>query len=113
MAKTFTICSWLLALLGVSMTAWLYPHLLAFVPYILFIFAIRGACRIAVKAVVLILTLLLVCVGFWVLWDAAFVHLSTMNFMPFEVAVVQSVVAGITWLVVRRVERAKHEPSAG
>jgi hypothetical protein len=112
MAKTLTICSWLLVVLGVSMTAWLCPHPLAFVPYALFAFAILAARRVAVYATILVLTLFSVCVGFWFFWDAAFVHLSTLNLIPLEVAVVESLIAGTTWLVVRRIEGVTHEPGA-
>jgi hypothetical protein len=51
-------------------------------------------------------------VGFWYFWDAAFVHLSTMNLIPLEVVIAESLVAGATWLVVRRVERVRDETHA-
>ena len=108
MAITFTICSWLLMALGVGMTAWLYPHPLAFLPYVFFPFAIVAARRDSTRAVVLLLALSSVCFGFWFFWDAAFVHLSTFNLIPFVVVVVESLVAGTTWLVVRRIERLTH-----
>jgi uncharacterized membrane protein len=108
MAITFRICSWLLVSFGVGMTAWLYPHPVAFVPYVLLPFAIREARHIVTRAVVLTLILAFVCVGFWFFWDAAFVHLSTLNLIPFEVGVIESLVAGATWLVVRRIEHRKY-----
>lgn len=75
MAITFTVCSWVLVALGVAMTAWLYPHPLAFLPYVFFPFAIVAARRVGARAVVLLLTLLSVSVAFWFFWDAAFIHL--------------------------------------
>ena len=107
MAKTLTICSWLLVALGIAMTAWLWSYPLAFVPYLLRPFAIVAARRATTRAAVLVLTLCSVCFGFWYFWDAAHVHLSTMNFIPLEVVIVESLVAGATWLVVHRVERVR------
>ena len=112
MAKTFTICSWLLVALGVAMTAWLCPAVWEFVPYMLLPLAIRAARRVTTRAVVLFLTLFSVCIGFSADWDAAFIHLSTLNLMPFEVAIVESLVIGATWLVVRRIERVPHDTKA-
>src|SRR6266496_2179582 len=112
MSITFRICSWLLVAFGISMTAWLYPHPVAFVPYVLLPLAIRAARRIGTRAFVLTLTLASVCAGFWYFWDAAFVHLSTLNLIPLEIAVVESLVAGATWLVVRRVEKGTHAHNA-
>ena len=112
MAITFTFSSWLLIMIGVGMTVWLYPHPVAFVPYVLLGSAIRGASRIVIRAVVLTLTLAFVCVGFWFFWDAAFVHLSTLNFIPFEVAVIESLGAGAVWLIVRRIDRTGHAQKA-
>src|SRR5437763_512319 len=103
MARTFTACSWLLVALGVSMSVGLFP--LGFIPYVLFVFAIRSARRGTVRATVLLLILLSVCVGFWCFWDAAFIHLSTLNLIPLEVVVLESLLAGGTWFVVRNVEK--------
>src|SRR5439155_25907161 len=108
MAITFRVCSWLLVVFGIGITAWLYPHPVAFLPYVLLPFAIRAARRVSTRAVVLALTLASVCVGFWFFWDAAFVHLSTLNLIPFEIVVVESLLAGATWLVVHRIERGTH-----
>ncbi len=105
MAITLTVCSWLLVVLGTATTAWLYPHPVAFLPYVLFPFAIISARRVGTQAVVLLLVLGSVCVGFWFFWDAAFVRLSTLNLIPFEIAIVESLVAGTTWLAVYRIER--------
>src|SRR5438132_747173 len=112
MATTFTVCSWLLVALGVGVTAWLYPNPFGFVPYFLLALAIGSTRRFGTRAVVLVLTLASVCVGFWYFWDAAFIHLSTLNFLPFEVVVLESLIAGATWLVVRRIESVKHETNA-
>src|SRR5580765_743722 len=113
MSETFTICSWVLVAIGIAMTAWLCPRAWAFVPYMLLPFAIRAARRFTTRSVVLLVTLLSVCIGFWFHWDAAFIHLSTLNLIPFEVVVVESLVAIATWLVVRRVERVTHDQNAG
>lgn len=110
MAKTLTTCSWLLAVLGVAMTIWLYPNPLALAPYALFLFPIDAARRMVVRATLLVLTLLSVVIGFWFFWDAAFVHFSTMNSIPFMIAVIESLVAGVAWRVVHRIEKVKHEP---
>ena len=111
MAITLTICSWLLVALGIAMTAWLYPHPLAFLPYLFFPFAIISARRVGTRAVVLALTLLAACVAFWFFWDAS-VRPSTLNLLPLEIVIVESLVAGATWLVVRRIERATHAHNA-
>lgn len=104
MGITLTICSWLLVALGIAMTGWLYPHPWAFLSYLLFPFAIISARRVSIRAVVLVLTLLAVCVAFWVFWDAL-VRPSTLNRIPFEIVMAESLVAGATWLVVRRIKR--------
>ncbi|MEI7730889.1 MAG: hypothetical protein WCO56_15045 [Verrucomicrobiota bacterium] len=109
MITTFTVCSWLLVGLGVGMTIWLYPNPIAFVPYVLLAVAIRSARRLGTRAVVLVLTLASVCIGFWYFWDAAFIRLSTMNFIPFQVAIGESLVAGGALIVVWRAERMTHE----
>jgi hypothetical protein len=112
MATTLTICSWLLAALGAGVTVWLCPHPLMFLPYIFLGLAIRAACRLATRAFVLVLTLASASVGFWYCWDAAFVHRSTLNLTPLVVVVVETLVAGVTWLVVRRRERVIHAHNA-
>jgi hypothetical protein len=93
--------------IGVLMSICLFPP--GLVPYVLFAFAIRAARRVLVRVTVLLLILLSVCVGFWCFWDAAFIHLSTLNLIPLEVAVVESLLAGGTWLVVRNVEKIRNE----
>ncbi|MBN9693947.1 MAG: hypothetical protein J0M24_27200 [Verrucomicrobia bacterium] len=109
---TLTICSWLLVALGIAMTAWLYPHPLAFLAYLFFSFAIISARRVRTRAVVLVLTLLSVCFAFWFFWDAL-VHPSTLNFIPLEIVILESLIAGATWLVVRRIERKSPTGLAG
>jgi ABC-type Na+ efflux pump permease subunit len=101
---TLTICSWLLVALGIATTAWLYPHPLAFLPYLFFSFAIISARRVRTLAIVLVPTLLAVCVAFWFFWDAL-VHPSTLNLIRLEVVFAETLIAGATWLVVRRIER--------
>ena len=108
MTNTFSICSWLLVAVGVAMTAWLYAHAWAFVPYLLLSLGITTARGLATQAVMLVVTLCSVAVGFWFFWDAAFIRLSTLNLVPLEVVVLESLVAGVTWLIVHRVERVKH-----
>jgi hypothetical protein len=112
MATTLTVCSWLLAALGAGVTVWLCPHPLMFLPYVFLGLGIRAARRIATRAFVLILTLASASVGFWYCWDAAFIHLSTLNLTPLVVVVVEAVVAGATWLVVRRIEKDTHAHNA-
>jgi hypothetical protein len=109
MAKTLKTCSWLLAVLGVGITIWLFPNPLALAPYAVFMFPINAARRLVVRVIILVLTLLSVAVGFWFYWDAAFVHVSTLNLIPFEVAVVESLVAGMAWFVVHRIEKVTDE----
>jgi len=112
MATTLTICSWLLAALGTGVTVWLCPHPLMFLPYIFLGLAIRAARRLATRAFVLVFTLASASVGFWYCWDAAYVHRSTLNLTPLVVVVVESLIAGGTWRVVRHIERARHEDAA-
>ena len=116
MAKTLTICSWLLAAIGEVVTLLYFPFAsswvpLGLLPYVLFVLAAWSARRLTTRAVVLILTLLSVCVGFWFFWDAL-VRPSTLNLVPLEVVIVESLVAGATWLAVRYIERATHAHSA-
>jgi hypothetical protein len=112
MARTFTVCSWSLVALGFGVTTWLYPYAVGFVPYLLLAFATMSAHRLGSRAAVLLLTLGSVCASFWYFWDAAFIRLSTLNLMPFDVAVVESLVTGAAWFAIRRSERVKHEASA-
>jgi len=116
MPKTLTICSYLLAALGAIVTLCYFPYVsswlpLGLLPYGFFTLATRSARRLATRAVVLIVTLVSVCVGFWFFWDAA-VRPSTLNLLPLEVVIVESLLAGATWLVVRRIERASHAHNA-
>ncbi len=112
MAKTLTTCSWLLAVVGVLITLRYFPYasswlLLGLLPYVFLVLATQSARRLAARAVVLILTLASVCFGFWFFWDAL-VRPSTLNLVPLEVVIVESLVAGATWLVVRHVEQPTH-----
>jgi len=116
MAKTLTTCSWLLAALGALVTFRYFPYALPWLPlgllpYGFFILAAWSARRLATRTVVLMLTLSSVCIGFWFFWDAL-VRPSTLNLVPLEIVIVESLVAGATWLVVRRIERATHAPNA-
>ena len=112
MSKTLTIYSWFLLALGIGVSGWLYPHPLIFAPYLVFPFVIRAAHRLATRVIVLVFALTSVCVSFWFCWDAAFIHLSTMNLTPLIVALVEVLVAGTMWLVVRRVEKVTHAHNA-
>ena len=107
MAKTFTICSWSLLALGTGVNFWLYQNPVILLPYLLLAFVIRAARHLTTRVLVLMFTLISVCVSFWFCWDAAFVHRSTLNFEPRDVAFVQGLLAGVLWLVVRRVERLR------
>lgn len=109
MAKTLTTCSWLVAGLGTVVTLLYFPGgsgwwPLASLPYVWFVLAARSARRLATRAAVLVLTLSSVCLGFWIFWDAR-IHPSTLNLNPLAVVIAESLVAGATWLVVRRIER--------
>src|SRR2546428_12144897 len=84
----------------------------ALLPYVLFSLATSSARRLATRAVVLILTLSSVCIAFWFFSDVAHVHLSTLNVIPLEIVVVESLAAGATWLIVRRIERVAHAQNA-
>ncbi|MEW6157177.1 MAG: hypothetical protein AB1813_07065 [Verrucomicrobiota bacterium] len=112
MAKTLTTCSWLLAALGAFVTLRYFPYAsswlpLGLLPYVLLVLAALSARCLTTRAVVLTLILASVSVGFWFFWDA-FVHPSTLNLVPLEVVIVESLVAGATLLVVLRIERATH-----
>jgi Na+-translocating ferredoxin:NAD+ oxidoreductase RnfA subunit len=96
MAVTFTVCSWLLWALAIGVTGWRCPHPLMFGPFILLAFAISAARRLSIRAVVFVLTLASVCVFFW-----SFRYLDD---TPLVFALVQSFVAALTALVVRRIE---------
>jgi len=125
MAKTLIICSWSLLALGVVMTGYfilpcttkelssLLVTALNFVPFILVLGAIRAAKSVGRRAAVLVATLFVVGFGFSVYFDRSFIHLSTLDFSPIEVPLVQSLVAGATWLGVRRPrETSIHETRA-
>jgi hypothetical protein len=108
LSKTLMVCALGLVAMGFVITGCLYPNPLAFVSYALLIPTIRSTRRIITRAAVLMLTLILVGAGFWFFWDAAFIHLSTMNFIPFELAVVESLVAGMSLVIVRKIERVNY-----
>ena len=115
MAKTLTTCSWLLAVVGVLVTLRYFPYItpllpLGLLPYVFLVLATQSARRLAVRAGVLILILASVCLGFWCFWDAR-VHPSTLNLVSLEIVIVESLVAGAAWLVVRRIERKPHAPN--
>lgn len=112
MAKTLTICSWLLVALGVLVTMGYFPYdsawlPLGLLPYVFFALAARAARRLATRAVVLSLRLTSVCIGFWFFWDAM-VRPSTLSLIALEVVIAEALMAGMTWLAVWRVERLKH-----
>ena len=104
MARTLTICSWLLVALGAAVTIGLIPHPIMFLPYIFLGLASSTARRLPVRAFVLALTLASVCVGFRSCWDAAYIHRSTLNFWPLNMVIVESLLAWVAWGVVRRIE---------
>jgi hypothetical protein len=89
------------------MTVWLYPQPLAFLPYVFFSFAISSAQRGSIRAILLVVILFSVGVGFWFFWDAS-IRPSTLNVVPLEIVVAESLVAGATWLSVRRIKQATH-----
>ena len=114
MAKTLTTCSWLLAVVGVFITLRYFPYTssllpVGLLPYVFLVLAAQSARHLAVRAGVLILTLMSVCLGFWCFWDAR-IHPSTLNLVSLEVVIIETLVAGATWLVVRRIERETHGP---
>lgn len=104
MRTTLTFCSWGLWALGIVVAALLYPVAVAFIPYLLLPYALIAAHRTTTRAVVLVLTLVLVCVAFWYYWDAAFIRISTMNLIPFEIAVIESLTAALASVIVYRIE---------
>jgi hypothetical protein len=111
MAKTFSTCSWLLAALGVAVTLAYFPYVaawlpLGFLPYALLLGAARSARRPSLRAAVLGLMLATVCTTFWVYWDAI-LRPSTLNLMPLDVLILESLVGGVAWAAVRRSERAR------
>ena len=68
---------------------------LGLLPYVLFVLAAWSARRLTTCAVVLILTLSSICVGFWFFRDAL-VRPSTLNLAPLDIVIVESLVAGAT-----------------
>jgi uncharacterized protein len=105
MATTIKICSWLLLVLGVAVSGWLYPHPLMFAPYLVLAFVVQAASRPTTQGFVLVFTLTSVCISFWFCWDAAFIHVSTLNLRPLVVAMVETLAAGAAWVTVYHVEK--------
>jgi hypothetical protein len=114
MVKTLTICSWSILALGVLMTgyfilprttmelSWLLATAWTLVPFIFVFCAIKAGGSVGRRAIVLVATLFVVGFGFAVYFDRTFIHLSTLDFSPIEVPLVQSLIAGVTWIGVRR-----------
>jgi hypothetical protein len=111
MGKTISVCSWLLIALGLAVCGWLGPHPLTFLPFILLALAARKAQGILACVWVLLLTLASVCASFYFLWDAKFIHWSTLNLWPIQAAIVESVAALITWFAVRHPKKTTIEPA--
>jgi hypothetical protein len=86
---------------------WLLATPWTFVPFILVAGAIRVAQGVGRRAIVLVATLFVVGYGFSVYFDRRFVRLSSIDLSPLEVPFVQSLVAAVTWIAVRRRRRAK------
>ena len=108
MSKTFTTCSYLLAALGVALTLAYFPYApswlpLGFLPYALLVGAAWSARRLRICGLVLAFMLASVCVSFWVFWDAI-LYPSTLNLMPLDVLIVESLVGGAVWISVSRSE---------
>jgi len=120
MRTTLTFSCSLLIALGVLMTfyfardikpSWqilIWPWML--LPYLLLGLSVRCTRGLTERLIVLAATLAVVCYGFWVYFDRAFVHFSTMDFSPVEVPFEQLVVGYPIWFVVRWMHRRKrHE----
>jgi len=112
MLTTLTVCSWLLAALGAGVTVWLIPHPLMLLPYCFLFPAIRASRRVLTRTFVLALTLASVCIQFWYCWDAAFIHLSTLNFDPAFVSIYEAAFNLVAWLVIRRMDIKTSAPRA-
>jgi hypothetical protein len=115
MRTTLTFSCSLSIALGVLMTmyfardikpSWqifIWPWML--LPYLLLSLSVRGAKRLAERLIVLCATLAVACYGFWVYFDRAFVHFSSIDFSPVEVPLEQSVIAWAVWLILRWTHR--------
>lgn len=110
MTKTLPICTSFLAVLGVLVTLVCFPDTKSWLPlgvltYVFYFLAAWSADRLATRAVVLALTLSSVCVAFWCFWEA---RLSPwrMSLIPQMVVMIEYLVAGAVWFVIRRIERA-------
>ncbi len=106
MKMTLTVCSSLLALLGVLVGVFVFPDSGAWLPLIVFTYAFFFhaawlARRLLLQAVVLIVTLASVCVAFWCFWEA---RLSPwhMSIAPLVVIMVEYLAAGTVWSITRR-----------
>jgi hypothetical protein len=106
MKMTLTVCSSLLALLGVLVGLFVFPDSEAWLPLIVFTYAFFFhaawlARPLLLQAVVLIVTLTSVCVAFWCFWEA---RLSPwhMSIAPLVVIMVEYLAAGTVWFIARR-----------
>jgi hypothetical protein len=110
MTRSLAICSSFLAMLGVLVTLLCFPDAKSWLPlgvltYIFYFLAVWSASRLATRAVVLALTLVSLCVAFWCFWEARLSPWRT-SLIPQVVVMMEYLVAGAVWLVIRRIERA-------
>jgi hypothetical protein len=98
-------CSWLVIVLGVAVTAWSFPVLWAFLPYLFFAFANAAARQIRLQARVLALGLFSLCLSIGWFWHAAHVNYDGLYFRLIAVVIGQSCLAAITWRFVLRARK--------
>ena len=112
MAKTLTIISWALVVLGVGLSAWLCPDFIVFFPYIFLALAIRGARAVTSRAGVLAVILLYLLVQFDASWEGRFIYPTTLDGTPDLIGLGGTLVAAFTDIYVRRVERKSLDTKA-
>src|SRR6266436_3059850 len=59
--------------------------------YLFLSLSVRSARQVSERATILVVTVVILCYGFWVYFDRTFVHFSTMDFSKIEVPLEQSV----------------------
>ena len=109
MTRTLTACSSLLAAFGVLVTLLCFSDAKSWLPlgvltYVFYALAAWSAARLATQAIVLTLTLSSGCIGFWCFWEARLSPWNT-SLMPSMVVMIEYLVAGTVWFVIRRLDR--------
>lgn len=113
MSKTLAFCAWLLVVFGFCMSLWLCGHPWALLPYGLILLSAVAARALACRVVICGLALLFVVTGFSVLFDARFIHLSTLNLLPDAMILVQSALGATACVAITVVECRKEKQQRG